>query len=372
MSVMVETTEVPTAAAAITATPPIVHIVERLAPGGIETLVLDIAAASQPAHLVISLQGDAGTLRRAWPRLRDGRVPLEAFGRSGLDPRLVLRLARHLRQLRPRAVFAHHMGPLVYGGLAARLAGVRRLILVEHDAWHLDNPREAKLARWCARVLRPSVAAVSEQVAGRAREVMAGRPVSVVPPGVATDRFVPADKVAARQRLGLPLDAKIIGAVGRLSAVKAHAALIEAVATQPSDLILVLVGDGPERPKLEALASTLGIADRVRFLGLRDDLEAIYPAFDLLCQPSLAEGLPRTILEAQSCGVPVIATKVGGMPEAVCPRTGVLIEPGDAAGLQTALLRALAQLPDVSPRAFVDGKYSLASTVQAYTELAGG
>jgi len=371
MSVMTQTTEIPMAAAEDSAAD-VVHIVERLAPGGIETLVLDIAAASRPAHLVMSLQGDAAALRQAWPRLLDGAVPFEAFGRSGLDPRLVMRLARRLAQIRPRAVFVHHMGPLVYGGIAARLAGVRRLILVEHDAWHLDNPHEAKLARWCARVLRPSVAAVSEQVAARAREVMTGRPVSVVPPGIATDRFVPADKAAARQRLGLPVDAKIIGAVGRLSAVKGHATLVEALAALSSDVNLVLVGDGPERPTLEALASTPGIADRIHFLGLRDDLESIYPAFDLLCQPSLAEGLPRTILEAQSCGVPVVATRVGGMPEAVCPRSGILVEPGDTDGLRAALTQALTRPSTVSPQAFVDGKYSLANTVHAYAELAGG
>src|SRR5690349_18906516 len=98
MSVVTETTKVPLAVAKDAAAD-IVHIVERLAPGGIETLVLDIAAASRPAHLVMSLQGDAVALRQAWPRLRDSAVPFEAFGRSGLDPPLVLRLARRLAQI---------------------------------------------------------------------------------------------------------------------------------------------------------------------------------------------------------------------------------------------------------------------------------
>ena len=350
---------------------PIVHIVERLAPGGIETLVLDIAGSSIPPHVVMSLQGDRGSLAQHWPRLRELRVPVEAFDRAGLDAMLVGRLTRRLLRLKPRAVFVHHIGPLLYGGVAARLAGVRRLIAVEHDAWHFDNPRNAKLTRWCARLLRPSVAAVSEQVAARTRQIMPGRPVIVVPPGIPTERFMPADQAAARLRLSLAPDQKIIGAVGRLSAVKGHSVLIEAVAAMPDPVSLVIVGDGPERRALEELTAKLGVSDRVGFLGQRDDLETIYPAFDVLCQPSLAEGLPRTILEAQSCGVPVVATNVGGMPEAVCPRSGILVEPNDVQALGAALATALSRGARISPREFVTERFSLASTLRAYAELAG-
>jgi glycosyltransferase involved in cell wall biosynthesis len=259
----------------------------------------------------------------------------------------------------------------LYGGLAARLAGVKHLIAIEHDAWHFDNPRDAKLTRWCARFLRPSVAAVSEQVAARTREIMPGRPIIVVPPGISTERFRPANQAAARQRLSLGANDKVIGAVGRLSAVKGHSLLIEAVAAMPETVGLVLVGDGPEQRALEELTTRLRLTHRVRFLGQRDDLELIYPAFDVLCQPSKAEGLPRTILEAQSCGVPVVATKVGGMPEAVCPRSGILVEPNDADALRTALAAMLTRDENPSPRDFVAGRFSLASTMRAYAELAG-
>jgi glycosyltransferase involved in cell wall biosynthesis len=351
---------------------PIVHIVERLAPGGIETLVLDIVSCSVAPHVIMSLQGDPESLAEQWPRLRELHVRIEAFGRSGFDPMLVGRLTRRLLQLKPRAVFAHHVGPLLYGGLAARLAGVRHLIAVEHDAWHLDNPREARLSRWCAGLLRPKIIAVSEQVAARMREVMPGRPLAVVPPGISTERFRPADQGAARQRLSLGQNVNVIGAVGRLSAVKGHSSLIEALPLMPESVHLVIVGDGPERHALEKLTATLRLTERVRFLGQRDDLELIYPAFDLLCQPSIAEGLPRTILEAQSCGVPVVATRVGGMAEAVCPHSGKLVEPNDVDALRAALSAMLARDEKRSPRDFVVGEFSLASTVRAYAELAGG
>jgi glycosyltransferase involved in cell wall biosynthesis len=357
--------------AARSADGPIVHIVERLAPGGIETLVLDIASSSAPPHIVMSLQGESDTLITHWPRLQERRVPIEAFSRSGRDTMLLSRLTRRLWQLKPRAVFVHHIGPLLYGGIAARLAGVKHLIAVEHDAWHFDNPRNASLSRWCAMLLRPKVFAVSNQVAERTREMMPGRPVTVVPPGISTDRFAPADQAAARRRLSLAPDRKIVGAVGRLAAVKGHRVLIQALQKMPDVVDLVLVGDGPERPALEALALDLDMADRVRFLGQREDLELIYPAFDVLCQPSLAEGLPRTILEAQSCGVPVVATKVGGMPEAVCPRSGMLVEPQDIDALSLALAAVLDRREKVSPREFVTERFSLASTLRAYAEAGG-
>jgi glycosyltransferase involved in cell wall biosynthesis len=350
---------------------PNVHIVERLAPGGIETLVLDIASFSTPSHLIMSLQGDQNSLAQQWPRLREHRVRIEGFNRSGFDPILVGRLTRRLLKLRPRAVFVHHIGPLLYGGLAARLAGVKHLIAVEHDAWHFDNPRDAKLTRWCGRFLRPSVVAVSEQVAARAREIMPGRSIVVVPPGISTERFMPADKAAARLRLLLAPNQQIIGTVGRLSAVKGHSLLIEAVAAMPDTVNLLIVGDGPERRALEELTAKLGLTDRIRFLGQRDDLELIYPAFDVLCQPSIAEGLPRTILEAQSCGVPVVATRVGGMPEAVCPRSGFVVEANDVQALGAALAAALSRSERISPRNFVAGRFSLTSTLRAYARLAG-
>jgi glycosyltransferase involved in cell wall biosynthesis len=348
-----------------------VHVVERLAPGGIETLVLDIVSANPDRHRLISLQGSVPELVQAWPRLGSVAGQIEAFGRrSGVDVPLVARLAKCIASLRPRAAFVHHMGPLLYGGLAARIAGVRRLIHVEHDAWHYDDPHDVLLARWCARILRPRFVAVSQQVATRLAAVLPGRPVTVIAPGIPTERFQPNDKLVARRRLNLDPAWRIVGTAGRLVPVKGLRYLLEALPQLPNDVHLAIVGDGPDRDNLRRLAEQTEIAGRVHFLGHRDNLENVYPAFDVFAQPSLHEGLPRCILEAQACDIPVVATRVGGIPEAVCPESSELVQPRDPTALALAIHRLL-QISEtrVSPRRFIENNLSLTRTLRSYAEL---
>jgi glycosyltransferase involved in cell wall biosynthesis len=350
--------------------PTTVHIVERLAPGGIETLVLDIVRGSGDGR-VLSLQGDRYELLAKWPALGPIGDRIEGFRRHGRDIRLIPRLARALRAVNAKAVFLHHMGPLLYGGLAARLAGVSTVVYVEHDAWHYESRTDRLLTRGLVKFLGVRLVAVSEQVADRLRAIMPGREVAVVPPGIDTERFAPGDKSAARQTFGLDQAWRIVGSVGRLQAVKGQRFLIEAMKELPDDVHAVLVGDGPLRAELEQLAQKLSLDQRVHFLGHRDDLDAIYPAFDIFCLPSLSEGLPRTLLEAQASGVPVVATDVGGIPEAVCDLSGILVPAGEANTLAAALVRALERgTLSESPRAFVLERMSLKYTMQKYQQLA--
>jgi glycosyltransferase involved in cell wall biosynthesis len=351
----------------------VVHVVERLSPGGIETLVLDIVRSGGGDDRVFSLSGTVADLGRAWPKLAELGPSLEAFGRRGLSPALIGRLAARLRTVRPEAVFVHHIGPLLYGGVAARLAGVRRLVHVEHDGWHYEDPGHRRLARWCAATLRPEVIAVSAEVAERTRAVMPGRTVRVVPPGIPTDRFRPRDRAEARRALQLDADRTLVGTVGRLVPVKGQAHLIDALALLPATVDLAIVGDGPERAALDQRAGAAGLGGRVRFLGHRDDLDAIYPAFDVFCLPSLAEGMPRTLLESQACGIPAVASAVGGVPEAVCPATGRLVPPADPAALAAALADVLAAPGDPGEtRRFVERRAPWAETLAAYAAAGTG
>ncbi len=114
---------------------------------------------------------------------------------------------------------------------------------------------------------------------------------------------------------------------------------------------------------------SLGIASRVRFLGHCDNVAQILPAFDVLCQPSRAEGLPLAVLEAQACGVPVVATDVGDLASAVCPASGRLAPPENVAALAAALNAALAGPAPVSPRAFVAARFDWRNTLGAYASL---
>jgi glycosyltransferase involved in cell wall biosynthesis len=348
----------------------VVHVVERLAPGGIETFVLDLIRIGSGLDRVISLQGSVPALLSDWPALGNISDRVDALDRRpGVQPSLVPALVRKFRAIRPQAVVLHHIGPLIYGGLAAKLAGVSPILYVEHDAWHYQNGHERLLASACFRLIRPRVVAVSGQVRDALTRIMPKLPVTVIPPGVAMDRFVPGDRIAARRRLGLPEDAQIVGSAGRLVPVKAHHVLIRALSRLPPNVICAIAGDGPELNNLQSLVRELGLQNRVHFLGHRDDLWKVYPAFDVFCLPSEAEGLPRTILEAQACGIPVVASAVGGIPEAVHPYASALVAPSDPHALAQALSRILAQAERLpSPRDFISEKMSLATTRSQYQE----
>ena len=348
----------------------VVHIVQRMAPGGIETLVLDLAR-SDPGVRVVSLDGDIATLVKAWPPLLDLSDRFIALGKSpGLVPKLIPRIARLLRDWRASAIVAHHVGPLLYGGLAARLAGIAVRVHVEHDSWHYQDQSRAKLGRLLNTLVNPRRVAVSRTTAEAASSALASSLFEIIPNGVDLDRFRPADQAQARRNLGLPQDRKLIGTVGRLTKVKGQDILVEA-ATYLGDVAdIVLIGDGEEMSQLKSQAEALDVADRIHFLGHCDRPEAVYPAFDIFCLPSRAEGFPRALIEAQACDIPVVAADVGGVREAVCPQTGRLVPPENPLRLALGLAAALESRNAANPRAFVDPRFSFDRTVEAYRSIA--
>lgn len=349
-----------------------VHVVQRMAPGGIETLVLDLIRDDDKTGRVFSLEGETRSLVSDWSSLARLEPRLEAFDRGqGLRPSLVHRLARRFRAVGAGSVVAHHLGPLIYGGAAARLAGIPgQLVYVEHDAWHYENSRARLLIRLCNWLLRPRFAAVSEALALNLAEILPGVKVDVVPPGVDTERFAPGDRDTARARIGLSPEWKVVGTAGRLVPVKAQHLLIDAVAAMDDGVHAVLVGDGPEHETLATRAADLGVAHRIHMLGHRDDLDRILPAFDVFCLSSRAEGLPRSVLEAQACDLPVVATDVGSLRDAVCPATGTIVPPDDAGALADAFRASFAR-PRRSgdARKFVEERFSFKATAERFSRL---
>lgn len=337
----------------------IVHIVQHLRPGGIEALALDfLNAGFHRDSTIISLEGTFEENARKWPRLQDHRDRLIFLNkRDGFRPGLIAALSRRLSEIKPDAVHTHHIGPLFYGCLAARLAGIERVIHTEHDAWHLTDPQAAKLVKRMFTLARPTVVADASLVARNLASATGVRP-TVIRNGIDISRFEPTDKILARVHLGFPKDAILIGTAGRLTKVKNQTLALEALARLPRkssgrDLFLVIAGDGEDRAFLELRAKKLGICDRVKFVGHTDDMVAFYNALDVFFLCSKQEGLPLSLLEAQSCNVPVAATRVGACEEAVCPSTGRLIEPDSPDDLAAAIL-VLSKLSKVkNPRNFV-------------------
>ena len=189
------------------------------------------------------------------------------------------------------------------------------------------------------------VIAVSEDIAEKLE--LAGvdrKKIRVVYNGVGPE-FSPRDRQMARRELGLPKSRPIVLFVGLLAPVKGVGFLLEAVPLlNDSSVYCVLVGDGVSRRELADKARDLGIEQQVQFIGRRaaSEVPLWLSSADILALPSLSEGRPNVVLEAQACGIPVVATRVGGTPGLVRDgQTGILVEPGSAASLAEGLSRLL-------------------------------
>lgn len=169
----------------------------------------------------------------------------------------------------------------------------------------------------------------------------------VIPNGIDTSRFsaVPSVRSAVQHELGLPLNARVIGTVGRLSRPKSHDVLLRAAAPMlagSEGARLLFVGDGPERGNLERLAARLGVSDHVVFTGNRDDVARLLNAMDVFVLSSRSEGLPLVVIEAMATKLPVVASAVGGVPSVIDhEQTGLLVSTSDDLALRIAIGQVL-------------------------------
>ncbi|MBY0399199.1 glycosyltransferase, partial [Myxococcota bacterium] len=290
------------------------------------------------------------TLREGWmtERAEISGIPVWILPqRPGLDLPWILRFARRMSRERIDVLHSHEFAMNVFGGVAAVLARVPSVSTIHGKHWITDRGRRVLAYRILAR-LGVAVVAVSADLAeylssglGMSRDeirlVHNGIPMPV---GALTP-----DRAEARRSIDLPPDGPLVVAVGNLYPVKDHATLLRALAQLPAARVAI-AGRGDEEENLRRLASELGIASRVHLLGLRSDVDRILAAADLFVQPSRSEGLPLAILEAMAAGLPVVATRVGGMGEATLEGvTGLLVEPGRPDDLAQAL-RTLLDDPD--------------------------
>lgn len=350
----------------------VVQVVQHLRPGGIETLVLELARLAPAGEQVwiVSLEGNRDQAVAAWPRLELVAERLIFLDKHpGWRPDVAVKLWRLFRRLAPQAVQTHHIGPLIYAATAARLAGVPYRIHTEHDAWHLEDAQRLRLQRTFLTLARPRLVADAEHVAEAVRGRLPGVEVAVIRNGIDSEHFVACERAAARARLALPEDVRLVGCAARLTAVKGHRFLIEALSRLPEDIHLALAGQGEEEAALRALVDTTGLAGRVHWLSNLDDMPGFYSALDLFCLPSLAEGMPLSPLEAQSCGVPVVVTDVGGSREAVDPDSGRLVPSADAGAIAVAIEAVLAGAAGRGPREFVREHGDIRAMLRAYADL---
>lgn len=264
--------------------------------------------------------------------------------RPGYHPGLHVRLFRLFRRLRPDVVHTHNAAPLIYAAPAAQLARVRCVIHTKHGEYGY-GARELYLARAVSRSCVDHFVAVSAKTARAAStdERPKKRALCVVENGIPLGDFGPDPEIrrTVRDELGLPRDAKVIGAVGRLVDEKDYPLLVRAAGPLLSENArLVFVGDGPARERIETAVEPRW-RDFVSFTGARRDVQRLYRAFDVFASSSRTEGLPLALLEAMTSALPVVATAVGGVPDVVPPDAGILVPHGEPEALRAGIERLL-------------------------------
>lgn len=326
--------------------------------GGIQTysweLARRLADRTETLHVVAPAAGGAPTVDEsvAFPV---HRVP----GRPDLLPLTALgAVPRWARRLRPDVAFHAQWQTVGASVLARRLTGwPRRIVCAAHGRELLFNPLPDtlrlralydRLRRWT--LAQTDAFLPVSRYTGRLLERLGVPPerIHVVPNGTDPDRFRPVDGMPLRQRLGLD-DRPVLLTVGRLVPRKGIDTTLRAlpsIAEAVPDVTYLVAGTGPDRPRLEQIAHTAGVTDRVRFLGQvpHDDLPQYYSAADVFVMPSReappdVEGFGLVFLEANACGTPVIGARAGGIPDAVVDgETGHLVPPSSPPALaQTAI-----------------------------------
>ncbi|MEQ1911730.1 MAG: glycosyltransferase [Vicinamibacterales bacterium] len=358
----------------------VVHFMDTRAVGGAERIALQMMTALD---------------RRAWrPVLFHHDEPwltpfVELTATHDIEHRVVPRIEtvhdlaklprfwNTIRTEAPAVFHAHMTWPLSckYGMLAAVLARVPAVVATAHTRYPLDDPFSSQ-PRLISRLVDRYMA-VSEAVAGQLRDDFGidTSKVEVVHNGIDVDSLRVPRSQALRQSLTGGRAVPVVMTVARLDAGKGHVDLLHAAALTPN-AVFVFVGDGPLRGALETEARTAGVAERVLFLGQRDDVAALLACADAFVLPSLAEGLPLSVLEAMAAGVPVVATAFAGVEEVVQDdRTGVLAEPGNPASLARAMRRVLddaalaRDLVAAASRRLQDGHFTVNRMATAVTRL---
>lgn len=317
----------------------VLHVLPGLAPGGMERLVVQLArdAAGHGDSVAVASGPGAWVEQVAAAGAEHIALPVTSRGTAAAMAVATARLARGMRRLRPDVVHSHNVR-------ATALARLALLVSRHHAALvptlHGLDPGDYRAAR---RVLSPTARRVIACAPAVARSLhAAGFPadrIDVIINGAALRPADPSRRAAMRESLALGQAPLVLG-IGRLAEQKNWPVFIEAAARLNGPCFAV-AGDGPLRPRLTSLAGRRG--SPVRFLGAVDDIAALIGIASCVVSTSSWEGLPLSLLEALSLGVPVVATADGGLTDLVPAEALLLVPPGDPAGVSAAISRVLTE-----------------------------
>lgn len=360
--------------------PRILHLIDVGGTGGAETVFVELARhyhrLGQNAGVVLP---STGWIQR---QLEAAGVPFLVIPSSGsMSGRLLGSLLRVCCKAKPDVILAHLIGSGVYASLAGLFLRIP-VVVVFHGAWDIQEPgRLAWVKRSLLQRSHVTVVAVSGSVkSSLVRWGIDPDSVRVLMNGVDTGRFHPSSDRTVLAELGIGAEQMVIGAVGNLHPIKGYEVLIRAASVLVASgrrVHFIVAGDGDAgyRSGLEALRDSLGLRDRVHFLGFRAATPGLYSSMHVLASAAHSEGLPLSFLEAMACNVPVVATANDGSSALIqATGGGRTVTPGD----HHALARVLGDLLDDEPlrgdlgrrgREAVQESFALTRTLQAYTGL---
>jgi len=361
--------------------PRVLHLIHHLSIGGAERMLVELAPRLADAgfDVAVACLSARGPLSA---NLSAAGIPVHDLGkRPGFDAGAVRRLRNLLRGERIDVLNTHDFSASLWGRLGGVLAGVRGIVSTMHAVagWH--NPRKHRVLNRPLGLVTDRIVAVSEAVKRSLveREGADPRRIVVIHNGIAVRHYAagPA-RAEARAALNVEPAAKLAGMIARCSPVKGGEVFIKALASPEArarDVRGVIVGDGPARDRWRALATALGIADRVSFPGWCGDPRVWLAALDVAVCPSHQESFGLAAVEAQAAGRPVVATRVDGLAEVLHDGQDALLVPRDDPPDLAAAILSVLEKPALAARLGAAGRrnaernYSIERTVQGYSSL---
>jgi glycosyltransferase involved in cell wall biosynthesis len=334
--------------------------------GGQEIRILTEAAGMQSrGHRVVVHGAHGSRIVAEAPRFG---VPAVALSIGRKRPAGVMAMRRAFRASPFDIVNTHSSTDTWLAAAALRIGGRARPVLVRTRHVSVAVPNDAA-TRWLYRKATARLITTGETLRAtliRDNGIDPER-IESIPTGIDATRFAPGDRLAARTEVGLPREPQLIGIIATLRSWKGHRYLLDAFARLGKrDVVLVIVGDGPQRAALEAQVDSLSLRDRVTFAGQQDDVAQWLRALDVFALPSYAnEGVPQALLQAMFAGVACVTTDAGAIPEiAHAGETALVVAKEDVAALADGLDALLANAAmrarlAANARAFVVPRYGL-------------
>jgi L-malate glycosyltransferase len=383
--------------------PRVLHLVTSFEAGGTERQFVELLKRLNPKRFDVRL----AALRIEgpfYPEIASRFPDIPEFRLTSFYNRNALKQLRRLQALLKREridiLHTHGFYDSLFGAMAGRLSGVQVIASQRHLQLSARKVHEwgTRAIHYLADRIIVNSEAIGDSIR-KANQATTGK-IIVIHNGLCENPYLPTpeeqppidfslqESVNGRRKplspnaicceLGLSPQVKIVGMVARLAAVKGHRYFLEAaarLALQDKHIHFVLVGDGPLKDEIGAQAKHLGIAQRVHMLGDRTDARRLVASFDVAVLTSLSEGLPNTVMEAMSAGVPVVATAVGGTTELIDDgETGFLVPPANVEALARQILFVLGnqeqcQVVAQRGREFIRSQFSLQRMVEAVETL---